>query len=100
MEECWFKGKPVKLEKQPLDCIDCKRLPKVIDKPEDLQLAAFIDGYRLAFLEIIIHLQPLTTDQENMIQGLERRFKCDIDRGIEIEQFRLPLEYVDRKRTS
>jgi len=99
MEECWFKDKHGELGKEPLDCLRCKRMnQKIMDKPEDPKMACFLDGYRLAIMEIALHAQMFTKDQLEMMQGLERRFKCAIDRGIELKQLKTPLEYLDPNR--
>lgn len=103
MEECWFKDKHRELGndhgKDHLDCLNCKRMnQKIIDKPDDPQLESFLDGYRLAIMEIALHAQTFTKEQLEMIQGLEIRFKCAIDRGIGLKQLKIPLDYLDPNR--
>ena len=99
MEDCWLQGKHGELGKEPLECLNCKRInQKIMDKPEDPQLASFFDGYRLAIMEIGYSAQPFTKEQKDMIQGLEIRFKCAIDRGIELQQLQRPLEHLDPNR--
>jgi len=93
MEQCWFKDKHQELGKEPLDCLKCARMnQKIMDKPEDPELSLFIDGYRLAIFEIATYAQPFIKEQVDMIQGLELRFKCAIDRGISLQQLQKALE--------
>jgi hypothetical protein len=95
MEDCWFKDKHQELGKEPLDCLNCNRMAgKLIDKPDDPDLCLFIDGYRLALCEIANYAQPFTKEQVDMIQGLEIRFKCAIDRGIPLEQLKYAVNYI------
>jgi hypothetical protein len=83
MEECWFKDKHGEMGKDHLACLKCKRMnQKIMDKPDDPQLESFLDGYRLAIMEIALHAQIFTKEQIDLVQGLEIKFKCAIDRGV------------------
>lgn len=91
MEKCWFADKHKKLGEDPLDCLKCKRMAgKVLmDKPDIPIFAAFIDGYRLALVEVAAYLNqddhPLSQHHINMLLGIQARFKCAVDRGVSID---------------
>jgi len=98
MELCWFEGKHQGLGKEPLDCLKCKRMTqRIMDKPEDPKLSLFMDGYRLAMFEVAAYAQPFTKQQEDMIRGLDLRFKCAIDRGISLDQLQRALGAITKK---
>lgn len=96
LEKCWFADKHKKLGEDPLDCLKCKRIAGkdnvLIDKPEDPIFDAFIDGYRLALIEVVAYLHqkdhPLSQYHKDMLMGIQFRFKCAIDRGVPIERLR------------
>jgi len=94
MEECWFAGKHTEKGKEPLECLKCKRMKgkNILDSPENHDLNVFLQGYRLAILEIAVYVKEFTPSQIDMIQGIELRMKCAIDRGISVKQLQQGLE--------
>lgn len=91
VEKCWFADKHKKLGEDPLDCLKCKRMAGkvLIDKPDIPISAAFIDGYRLALIEVASYLNqadhPLSQHHIDMLLGIHLRFCCAIDRGVSID---------------
>lgn len=89
MEECWSINNHRELGKEPLECLECKRMKgkTIMDMPENEDLCMLLQGYRLAMFEIAGYLsESITPQQKILIQGIELRMKCAIDRGISVEQ--------------
>ena len=90
IEECWLKDERLKArEKAPLLCRTCRRFKtmKFMLNPESREAELFLNGFRLALLQLAIQLNkyaPLTEDQMEYVKCLEIQTKCSVDRGVPI----------------
>lgn len=91
VEVCWLKDERLKArEKAPLLCRECERFKtmRFMHNPESREAQLFLNGFRLALLQLAIQLNkyaPLTEEQMEYVQCLEIQTKCSIDRGISID---------------
>jgi len=91
IEECWLKDGRLKArEKAPLLCRTCGRFRtmKFMHSPEAREAELFMNGFRLALLQLAIQLNeyaPLSEEQMEYVKCLEIQTKCSIDRGVPIE---------------
>jgi len=91
IEECWLKDERLAArEKAPLLCCTCRRFKtmKFMHNPETREAELFLNGFRLALLQLAIQLNeyaPLSEEQFEYIKCLEIQTKCSIDRRVPIE---------------
>ena len=91
IEECWLKDERLKArERAPLLCRACRRFRtmKFMHNPESRAAELFMNGFRLALLQLAIQLNkyaPLTEEQMEYVKCLEIQTKCSVDRCVPIE---------------
>lgn len=91
IELCWLKNERQEArERAPLLCRECKRFKtmRFMHNPEPREAELFLNGFRLALLELAVQLNkyaPLSEDQMEYFRCLEIQTKCSIDRGVPVE---------------
>ena len=91
IELCWLTDERQEArERAPLLCRECKRLKsmKFMRNPESREAELFLNGFRLALLELAVQLNkyaPLSEEQMEYIRCLEIQTKCSIERGVPVE---------------
>lgn len=61
---------------------------KFMQNPESREAELFLNGFRLALLQLAIQLNeyaPLSEEQMEYVKCLEIQTKCSIDRGVPVE---------------
>jgi len=90
MEKCWFAEKHEGVSEDVLTCLNCERMKgkTTMDRPEDHELAIFIDGFRFAMIEAGLHLSVLNPPKEisDRLGAMDIRMKCMIDMGVTLER--------------
>jgi hypothetical protein len=90
LEECWLSDERAKDSKNaPLLCLKCERFKtnKFMRNPESREAEIFLNGFRLALLQLAIQLDkiaPSSEKQMEYIRCLEIQTKCSVDRGVPI----------------
>lgn len=94
VEQCWMVKDPTRLgvDKAPLDCLHCKRdIPWEYDCTFlDEKTQIFLSGYRFGIHEAILFIIAHDLDEQekyDMLDGITKRMKCGIDRGLKYEHF-------------
>ena len=91
IELCWLRDERQEArEKAPLLCRGCKRFKtmKFMRNPESREAELFLNGFRLALIELAVQLNkyaPLSEEQMEYVKCLEIQTKCSIDRGVPVE---------------
>jgi hypothetical protein len=68
----------------------------LLDKPDDPVFSAFIDGWEFAMKQIAIYItppeHPLSPYHKDMLIGIDRNFKCVVDRGVSLKLLQFALQ--------